>query len=151
MQRAAQPIVKHKHQKCFDNIQGMHTIPLVLRWSPAEQRQWQSNVGLQTNTHTHSVCGCVSPSPNSSNKRLCPVSFLDLFFLIRFQKCMAKYKHFNWLKYRFTIDFKSRENILLVFLRLKGDTLYHQVWVWLAVTSSFENRPLPTSQVGLST
>ena len=39
---------------------------------------------------------------------------------------------------------------LLTQTTLKGD-LYHQVWVWLTVTSCFENVPLLTSQVGMST
>ena len=34
---------------------------------------------------------------------------------------------------------------------LKGPMTCHQVWVWLAVTSRFENVPLLTSQVGVST
>ena len=34
---------------------------------------------------------------------------------------------------------------------LKVTSFYHQVWVWLAVTSRLENRPLLTSQVGVST
>ena len=35
--------------------------------------------------------------------------------------------------------------------RVKGDLLYHQVSVGLAVTSCFENRPLLTAKVGVST
>ena len=33
----------------------------------------------------------------------------------------------------------------------KEDILYHQVWVWLSVTSLIENVQLLTTQVGVST
>ena len=33
-------------------------------------------------------------------------------------------------------------------IHFKGDILYHQVWLWLAITSRFENLPLLPSQVG---
>ena len=42
-------------------------------------------------------------------------------------------------------------SILPPCVHIKGDLLNHQVWVWLAVTSRFENLPLLTSQVGVST
>ena len=31
MQKAALPMVKHKHKKCIDKIHGMHTISYVLK------------------------------------------------------------------------------------------------------------------------
>ena len=33
---------------------------------------------------------------------------------------------------------------------LKGDKSYHHMWAWLAITSRFENVPLLTSEVGVS-